>query len=193
MRRRTALASLIALTLTLPAFTARTATVTYRLDSAASTVAFETDFGPDHIAGTMPVVSADVALDFDALARCSVDVVLAADKAIASFPFATQALRGPKVLDTANHPTIHFTSTRIRAEGDGARVEGAVTIRGVTRPTVLHARFHRSDNTAPGTRDALAVRLTGEVHRAEFGATGWLDMVGDVVRLDIVAEIRKAP
>ena len=41
--------------------------------------------------------------------------------------------------------------------------------------------------------DALAVRLTGEVHRAEFGATGWLDMVGDVVRLDIVAEIRKAP
>lgn len=37
---------------------------TYALQSDASTVAFETDFGPDKITGQMPVSQADPRLDF---------------------------------------------------------------------------------------------------------------------------------
>ena len=40
------------------------------------------------------------------------------------------------------------------------------------------------------TRDELTVRLKGSVSRKDFGATGFADMVGDEVTLDIRAHIR---
>ncbi|MDZ7908963.1 MAG: hypothetical protein U5N10_12565 [Gemmobacter sp.] len=37
----------------------------------------------------------------------------------------------------------------------------------------------------------MTVHLTGRISRADFGATGWADMVGDVVTLDILARITR--
>lgn len=64
----------------------------YVLEPDISSVAFETDFGPDHITGKMPVLRADLSLDFDQVARSRVDVT----GADASFPFAAQAMKGPR-------------------------------------------------------------------------------------------------
>ncbi len=169
------------------------APVSYVLDTTASVVGFETDFGPDRITGQMPVTRADLSLDFAHVARSTVAVTLDASAAVASFPFAAQAMRGPKVLDTALHPQIAFQSTSVKAEGDGARVDGQVTIRGTTRPMVLMANIWRKPGTAEGDLSHLVIRLTGAVNRSDFGAIGWADMVGDEVRLDIVARIVQEP
>ena len=67
---RPALAALI-LQLAL-AFPALAAPIAYRLDPEASTVAFETDFGPDIITGSIPLKLADLRLDFDNVANCTV-------------------------------------------------------------------------------------------------------------------------
>lgn len=167
--------------------------VSYELDATASMVGFETDFGPDRITGEMPVTRADLSLDFAAAANSTVAVTLDASAAQASFPFAAQAMRGPKVLDTGQYPQIAFQSTSVKAEGDGARVDGQVTIRGTTRPMVLRATLWRSEGSEPGDLSHLVVRLTGAVNRSDFGATGWADMVGDEVRLDILARIVQVP
>lgn len=163
----------------------------YHLDGDASSVGFETDFGPDRITGAMPVTRADLVIDFDSLANCRVDVTLDASGADASFPFAAQAMKGPKVLDTDSHPEIAFRSTSVRPMGDGAEVTGDVTIRGVTRPMILTATIWRQRGTEAGDRSRLTVRLTGRVNRSDFGATGWSDMVGDEVRLTIIARIAR--
>ncbi|MEY4981885.1 MAG: hypothetical protein RIR62_151 [Pseudomonadota bacterium] len=164
----------------------------YRLQAEASSVGFETDFGPDLITGTMPVASADLVIDFDSLANCRIDVALDVAHAQASFPFAAQAMKGPKVLDADRHPEIAFRSTAVRPKGAGAEVTGEVTIRGVTRPMVLEAVIWRQKGTVEGDRSRLTVRLTGTVRRSDFGATGWADMVGDDVRLTIIARIAQA-
>jgi polyisoprenoid-binding protein YceI len=164
----------------------------YRLDAAASTVSFEVGFGPDLITGTMPVLSADMTLDFDRPADSRVAVALDAAGARASFPFATQALTGPNVLATAAHPTIRFETTAFRAQpGPGARAEidGTLTIRGVARPVTLDAEIFRREGAADGDLSALSVQLTTAVSRATFGASGWSDMVGDEVRIRILARI----
>ena len=163
----------------------------YVLQPEASTVGFETDFGPDKITGRMPVTQADLNLDFQNLAHCTVAVTLDVTGAEASFPFAAQAMKGPKVLDAKAFPTITFVSTSVRKDGDGAAVTGQITIRGVTRPAVLHAVFYRQQGTVAGDLRLLTIRLTGAVTRSAFGATGWADMVGDEVRLDIVARIQR--
>lgn len=163
----------------------------YVLQPAASTVGFETDFGPDKITGRMPVTQADLRLDFQNLAASTVAVTLDVTGAEASFPFAAQAMKGPKVLDARDFPTITFQSTAVKADGDGAQVAGNITIRGVTHPAMLHAVLYRQHGTVAGDLSLLTIRLTGAVQRSDFGATGWNDMVGDQVRLDILAQIEQ--
>ncbi len=165
--------------------------VRYALDAAQSIVAFETDFGPDKISGDMPVDTAELMLDFDKVANSQIDVRLGAAAASASFPFAAQALKGPKVLDTGNHPDIHFESTAIKPTKDGAAVQGNLTIRGVTRPVTLDAIIWRQKGTEAGDLSRLTLRLTGRVNRSDYGATGWADMVGDEVRIIITARISR--
>jgi polyisoprenoid-binding protein YceI len=165
--------------------------VIYLMDPAASTVGFETDFGPDKITGDMPVDSATLRLDFDSVANSQIDVRLGAAAASASFPFAAQALKGPKVLDTATHPDIHFESTKINTTADGASVAGNLTIRGVTKPVTLAAVIWRQKGTEAGDLSRLTLRLTGRVNRSDYGATGWADMVGDEVRIIITARISR--
>ncbi len=164
----------------------------YALSSDASTVAFETDFGLSKITGQMPISRADLTIDFAQVANSQVDVTLDVGSARASFAFATEAMKGPSVLDARAHPALTFHSTSVKAKGDGAQVTGMVTLRGVTRPMVLDAQIWRKQGSAAGDLSHLTVRLTGQLRRSAFGATGWGDMVGDEVRITILARIAEA-
>jgi polyisoprenoid-binding protein YceI len=165
---------------------------TYVLEPDESSVGFETDFGPDRITGTFTVTRADLTVDFDNVANTRIAVTLDTSRATASFPFAAQAMRGPKVLDSATWPEITFVSKAVRQTGEGAQVDGDLTIRGVTRPVTLAAGIFRQQGSAEGDVSQLSVRLTGTINRSDYGATGWNDMVGDQVRIDILARIRQA-
>lgn len=182
------LALLLALALATPS---RAAPVAYDLQPDASTVSFETDFGAQKISGDIPLEAADLLLDFDRLANCRIAVVLNAARAGASFPFAAEAMKGPSVLATGAHPKIRFASTAIRAAGEGAKVQGNLTIRGVTRPVTLDAMIWRQKGSEKGDLSRLTIRLTGTVNRSDFGATGWADMVSDRVRITITARIAR--
>lgn len=164
--------------------------VPYTLQPDLSSVGYEVDFGPDLITGTMPVATADLRIDFTAPPRSTVNVTIDARGARASFPFAAQALRGPRVLDARRFPEIRFVSTAVRVIADGvAEVEGDLTIRDTTRPVTLRAELYRQRGTEAGDLDRLSLLLTGTVSRAAFGATGWAEDVGDAVRLRILARI----
>ena len=168
---------------------AHAAPLTYALEPANSIVGFETDFGPDKITGQMPITAADLTLDFQNVAASRVSVTLDASSANASFPFAAQAMKGPKVLDTGDFPQITFVSTSIAANAKGAMIQGKLTLRGVTQPAALQAEIWRQTGHVEGDFSHLTIRLTGAVLRSDYGAIGWADMVGDQVRLDILARI----
>jgi len=73
----------------------------YILETTGSRVAFFWQFGPDTFEGRMSVAAADLALDFEDVSQSQVHVAVDASHAEAGFPFATQAMRGPRVLDAA--------------------------------------------------------------------------------------------
>lgn len=171
---------------------AHAAPVAYALEVDRSDVAFEADFGPDVITGSFPVVSADIVIDLDQPAHSSVAVVLDISGARASFPFAAQALKGPRVLDAARHPQARFQSRSVEVIAEGvAVIAGDLTLRGVTRPVVLRAETYLQSGSAADDFSRLTMFLTGTVSRSEFGATGWADEVGDVVRLRVTARITR--
>ncbi|WP_353474560.1 YceI family protein [Salipiger sp. H15] len=188
--RAVLLALALALPLAVPA--APAAARHYLLDGPGSQVGFATDFGPGRITGTFPVSGADLELDFADVARSKVSVTLDVSSAQASFPFAAQAMKGPKVLDARHYPTIAFRSTQVRRNGAGAVIDGALTLRGTTQPVSLRAVFARPVGSDPSDLDHLLIWLTGAIRRSAFGATGWPDAVGDEVRLDITARIVRA-
>ncbi|TNE94748.1 MAG: hypothetical protein EP337_00190 [Rhodobacteraceae bacterium] len=164
----------------------------YLLDGQGSQVGFSTDFGDSKITGRFPVAAATLHLDFRNVSNSAVNVTLDVYRAVANFPFAAQAIKGPKMLDARHFPTIDFQSTRVRRSGKGAIVDGMLTLRGVTRPISLRAVLMRAAGSDPGDLDHLIIRLTGAVSRSAFGASGWPDAVGDEVLLVINARIALA-
>ena len=164
----------------------------YLLDQAASTVAFGYTMGGNPARGTMPVKTADIRLDLDNIPASSVVATVDAAAARAGIVFATQAMRSPLVLYTARHPEIVFRSTRITGNVNSARIEGEITIRGVTRPITLDAQVFRQFGTEVGDRRKLSILLRGSVNRSEFGADGYPGFVGEIVTLDILTRITLA-
>ena len=167
------------------------APVPYRLDTAHSSVRFTYDLAGNAAHGTMPVATADMALDLANPPASTVTVTLNAAGAKAGFFLATQAMRGPQGLDTARHPLITFRSTAITGTLAAAQVEGLLTVRGTTRPVTLTATLYRQRDTDPADLDTLTVLLTGEIDRHAFGVTGYPGFVGPRIGLRIVARIER--
>ena len=182
-----------ALTLAVFAFAAQAAPTQYRLDPDRSSVQFTWFYGENAVNGRIDIAAADVSLDLDRIDGSNVRVALDANSAQAGFLFATQALRGPRMFDAETHPQITFASDGFRLDGGAVAVDGAVTIRGVTRPMVMQATLYRQEGTEPADRDRLAIELVGAIDRHAFGASGWADEVGAEVRFRILAYIDRAP
>ncbi|WP_417727112.1 YceI family protein [Roseovarius sp.] len=180
-----------ALALLLIATQATAAPEAYRLDVARSTVGFSYDFGQGDNRGTLPIKSADMRIDLRDLGASQLAVTLDATGARAGFLFATQAMKGPEVLDTAHHPDITFRSTEITGTPQAARITGLLTVRGVTRTITLDAGLYRQRGTDPDNLDQLTVLLTSTINRNAFGASGFATLVGPMIGLRIVARVER--
>jgi polyisoprenoid-binding protein YceI len=181
----------LVLALCLVAGTATPAPEAFRLDTAGSSVGFTYRFMGGDTRGTMPVRSAEMTIDLRDIGASRVTVTLDPTRARAGFVFATEAMTGPRVLDTARHPAITFRSTRITGTLQDARVTGDLTVRGVTRPVTLKAGLYRQHGSDPADLDRLTVLLTGAIDRRDFGADGYPAYVGPMIALRIVARIEK--
>ncbi|MCW5978661.1 MAG: polyisoprenoid-binding protein [Bryobacteraceae bacterium] len=104
-------------------------------------------------------------------------------------------LRGPDFFDVEKYPTMTFKSTKAEPAGEGAlKMTGDLTIRGVTRPVVLHV-----EGITPPIKDRAGLRMgataTAKIKRSEFGMT-WNRVletggvsVGDDVAITIDVEL----
>jgi len=164
----------------------------YMLEADESRVEFTYTLMGNAATGTMPIRQADLTIDFEVLERSSARVMLDAAATRTGAVFVTEALKGGSVLDTDTHPTVTFVSRSFAKAGNGARIAGDVTIRGVTRPLTLDAEIYRRRGSEPGDLSRLTVLLTGAIDRHDFGASGFPDMVAPEVGLRIVARLLQA-
>jgi len=107
-------------------------------------------------------------------------------------------LRNPDFLDTAKHPTVTFTSSKIEKVADGQyKVTGDLTLRGVTKPVVLTVEGSPTPVRDPFGNTKLGGSATTRINRQDFGIA-WsksLDagglVVGDTVDITIDLELTK--
>ncbi|MBB94092.1 MAG: hypothetical protein CML68_05740 [Rhodobacteraceae bacterium] len=192
--RRHALALLAGLT-AVPSIATAGGARLYALDAAGPRVGFTYTLDGTPMTAAMPVARAEVAVDPLNTGAARIYVAMDATNAKVGLNFADAALARTDMLDTANHPEISFASTDIRTGVDGledgvALVLGRLTMRGETHPVTLTAKMDGQTGLPSYLPEAATMRLTGEISRKAFGATGYPGLIGDRIKLDIAAPMR---
>ncbi len=77
-------------------------------------------------------------------------------------------LRSADFFDSETYPEITFVSTSVQPAGDGYRVTGDLTIRGVTRPVELAVEVE-DKFVDPWGNERVGVTASGSINRTDWG------------------------
>jgi polyisoprenoid-binding protein YceI len=171
---------------------------TWTLDPAHSQI----EFAVKHmmvttVRGQFRKFSAEVDFDEERPERSSVVAHIDASSVETGIEARDAHLRSADFFDAAVHPELSFRSTNIQAERDGYKIEGDLTIRGVTKPVVLDAEIGGVVANLQGGRRA-GFNATTRISRKASGLTwnqvleagGWA--VGDEIKISIDLAVLQA-
>ena len=129
--------------------------------------------------GTVLVDDADVA-------RSTVNVNVKTGSIQMMDPQQADMLKDADFFDVAKFPQMTYVSQKITRTSDTTlKVEGQITLRGITRPMALDVSVtDRKPDAAAGARYAR-FRAEGILKRSEFGMVKYIDVVGDTVDFSI--------
>ncbi|WP_372666402.1 YceI family protein [Amycolatopsis kentuckyensis] len=99
-------------------------------------------------------------------------------------------IRSADFLDAENLPTLTFTSTGIRVDGEDYLIDGDLTLHGVTKPVTLTAEIGGfGDGLTPGSK-VIGVSAHTEISRAAFevGASIPVAVVSDKIKIELDVE-----
>lgn len=117
------------------------------------------------------------------------DVVIDARSIQAGSEARLRIMRGADFLNVERFPKISYKSEHvIFGDGEPARVEGELTLLGITRPVPLTVSGFRCTPPADADLRRCMMDATAIFKRSEFGMTGSMPLVGDRIRLAIHAE-----
>ncbi|MBY8821104.1 YceI family protein [Sphingomonas colocasiae] len=173
---------------------------TYTADPGHSLIAWEVNhfgFSPYH--GLITGVSGTLSIDPANLAASAVDVTIpikgtAPYSGVASGNAQLDAhLLKADFFDAEKFPTASFKSTRVILDDDGdeAKIEGNLTIRGVTRPVVLDAEFVGAGINPFVKKQTVGFKAETTIKRSDFGISYGIPLVTDAVKIDIAAAFEK--
>ncbi|WP_369392497.1 YceI family protein [Streptomyces sp. CG1] len=139
----------------------------WQLDPAASTVGLrhKTMWGLVTVKGTFTAVSGqgEVRPDGSAAGTVTLDAASLDTKSAKR----DTHLRSADFFDAGNHPEITFAVRGADSlDGEGVRVTGQLTVRGISRPVTFTARL------TGASADALTLEAEFDVDREQFGM-GW--------------------
>ena len=181
---------LVALLALLFAVAASAPALRYQLDSSHSQVAAKVGvMGLASKTARFPKMAGGIQLSPERLETINLDVTLDARALVANDDTTTKQLRGAKFFDVERHPTVRFTGQRMTMTGPTtAKLEGTITARGVTRPTLLSVSFAQPPAKATG-REPITLTASGTIDRRDFGMTSYSMFVGKKVTITIRARM----
>ncbi|GAA4020532.1 YceI family protein [Actimicrobium antarcticum] len=122
----------------------------------------------------------------------SVDIVIDTRSVNTGFPLFNEHIQGADFLDTAKYPTATFKSTKVVFDGDKpAKVEGNLTIKGVTKPVTLTITSFVAGPHPMLKKEAIGANATVTIKRTDFNAGKYTPTVGDDVTIELPVEAIK--
>ncbi len=166
------------------------APVTYALDPGHTHVFFSwTHFGFSHPAGRFDKIEGDFQFDAADPTKSSLTVTIPISSIDTGVARLDEDLRGADFFDAAKFPTATFKSTRVRRVGaHGLKVDGTLTIHGVTKPAILDVTINKIGVHPMGGRPAAGFDATTTIKRSDFGIAKYVPNVSDEIAISISTE-----
>jgi len=194
MKRIISIVTLLCLTLPLSALASN-----WTLDPDHSAAQFKVrHLMISNVKGSFEKINGQLMLDDKDITKSRVDVTIDMVSVNTNIKKRDDHLRGPDFFDTAKFPSMTFVSTKVEKDGaDKLKVTGNLTIKGVTRPVVLHVDGLTPEIKDPWGNIRRGASATTAINRKDFGVN-WhkkLDtgvvVVGDDIAIQLDVEFIK--
>ncbi len=164
----------------------------YKIEPNHTQVVFAVShMGITPFSGTFSQASGSLTIDPAHLETARVSVVVPIASAMTTSSRLNEELVSGDWFDAARFPTATFTSTAVHVRGQGAAIEGKLTLHGVTRPVTIYARLFGSAVNPMSKAPSVGFVARTFVKRSDFGITKYVPMVSDQVELIINAAFEK--
>nr|WP_254045823.1 YceI family protein [Paenalcaligenes hominis] len=164
-------------------------TVTYQVDPNHTFARFSYNhLGLSQQLSHFSSTKGTVALDLEAkTGEVNIEIdTTSVDTGSATF---NEHIQGEDFLDTGNHPTATFKSSKIVFDGDTpTAVEGDLTIKGVTKPVTLTINSFATKPHPMLKKPALGADAEVQIKRSDFNAGKFAPAVADDVTISIAIE-----
>ncbi len=169
---------------------------TWKIDPAHS----EADFAIKHMAistvhGTFHGLSGEVRFDPKDPSKWGVDATIDVNTVDTGVEARDKDLRSPHFFDVAQFPTMAFKSTGVTHDGSGYKLNGDLTLHGVTKPVSLAMEAPGKEQVGmDGKSVHRGFTATTTINRKDFGLSwnGTLKSgdaaVGDEVKIELDIE-----
>jgi polyisoprenoid-binding protein YceI len=166
------------------------APVHYTLDPPHTQVLFSWDhLGYSHPTGEFDHVDGELVYDAANPAASSLHVSIPVATLHTHVPALDRQLLGPMYLNAEKYPLITFVSSKVKVEGKKRfKVEGQLTLHGVTRPVTLDVTLNKAGKYPMIEAPALGFGASTTFSRSAFGVGYGVPMVGDTLRVTISTE-----
>jgi len=189
--RRIALALVTVVGLTVSVFAQ---TDTWRLDPPHSAAQFAVrHMGISTVRGTFTKLSGTVQYDPADPSQASLDVTIDPASVDSRVEMRDNDIRGAKLLDVQNYPTMTFKSKRVEPTGKGKlKVTGDLTLHGVTKEVVLDVDGPSDPFKDPRGNWHMGASATTTINRQDFGVSGFpTAIIANEIAITIDVELVK--
>ena len=178
----------------------QTSTTTWNIDPAHATAEFKVKHMMiAHVKGQFSKVTGVLIFDESDPTKSGVEATIEAASIETREPQRDAHLKSADFLYVEKYPTLSFKSTDIKVAGDGElKVQGDLTIRGVTRKVTFAVDGPTPPMKDPWGNTRIAVSATTKINRKDYGLTwnaaletGGI-LVGEEITITLEAEFVKA-
>lgn len=172
------------------ATTAIAAPVTYEMDPNHTDVTAQwSHFGFSNPIAHFGDVDGAITYDADNIGQSSVEVTIPLSGMESHVEAFNEHLRSDDFFDAATYPEITFKSNKVEPAGEGKlRVFGDLTIKDVTKPTVLDVTINLVGEHPMSKRATAGFDATTTIKRSDFDVGMFAPNVSDEVSIRITTE-----
>lgn len=165
---------------------------TYKTDSAHTQIAFTVNhLGFNAYHGIFGDPAGTLTIDPANPATTKVDIEIPMSGITTTSAKLTEHLKAPDFFDVAKFPTARFQSTSVTVKGTDATIVGNLTLKGVTKPVTLQAKFIGAGKGPMNQLETIGFEATTTISRSAFGVSYGVPFVSDEVPLQITVAFEK--
>jgi polyisoprenoid-binding protein YceI len=143
--------------------------ITWALDPTHSEVGFKVKhLMITNVSGSFSKFNAEVSSDDETFAKAEIVFSADIDSISTNNEQRDGHLKSPDFFDAANHPQLIIKADGLTGEGENRKMNGTLTMRGVTHPVAFNVDFGGVAKDPWGNTKA-GFTLTGTINRKDFG------------------------